>query len=102
MEQALQTYGPIPTRVESELKELAIQHGVEQVILYGSRARGDYSRTSDIDLAIRGGNTKRFILDANEETYTLLQFDIVDLDSPIRPDLRASIEKEGRLLYGKA
>ena len=32
------------------------KHQVEKVILFGSRARGDYGRASDIDLAVYGGN----------------------------------------------
>ena len=30
---------------------------VEEVVLYGSRARDDYKNGSDIDLTLRGGNT---------------------------------------------
>ena len=36
----------------SEIKDLAIKCGVEKVILFGSRARGDNKERSDIDLAI--------------------------------------------------
>ena len=93
---------PLSSRVEGELVDLALKHGLDQVILFGSRARGDHHRTSDIDLAIRGGNTKLFALDADEETHTLLRFDCVDLDGYVRPELRAAIEQEGRVLYAKA
>lgn len=41
----------------------------ECVILFGSRARGDYGRCSDIDLAVRGGNTAGFALDVDEEIW---------------------------------
>lgn len=39
-----------------EIRELAEKHQAEKVILPGSRARGDYGRASDIDLAVSGGN----------------------------------------------
>lgn len=39
-----------------EIRELAEKHQAEKVILPGSRARGDYGRASDIDLAVYGGN----------------------------------------------
>ena len=42
--------------VIEEIRELAKKYDVERVILFGSRARGDYKRCSDIDLAVYGGN----------------------------------------------
>ena len=100
MENYMQTTG-IKQTVIQEIQELAVKHGVSRVILFGSRARGDFKRTSDIDLAVYGGNFDRFALDVNEETSTLLQFDIVDADRNMHPDLRESIEKEGVVLYEK-
>ena len=91
----------IKQKVIQEIKELAIKYDLQQVILFGSRARGDYHRTSDIDLAITGGNIPRFALDVEEETSTLLKFDVVDLDSAVQPELRLSIEQEGKVLYEK-
>lgn len=71
----------IKQQVINEICELAQKYNVEQVLLFGSRSRGDYKRTSDIDLAVRGGDIDRFALDVEEET-TLLEYDIVDLDEP--------------------
>jgi predicted nucleotidyltransferase len=87
--------------VISEICGLAEKHGIEQVILFGSRARGDNLRTSDIDLATVGGDHNRFALDVDEETSTLLRFDVVDLDGPVQAELRESIRKEGVTLYEK-
>lgn len=43
--------------------------GVRLVILFGSNGlRGDFKRTSDIDLAVSGGDFCRFALDVDEET----------------------------------
>lgn len=55
--------------------------------MFGSRARGDYKKTSDIDLAVTGGDFSRFALDVEEETSTLLKYDIVDLDRIVQPEL---------------
>ena len=70
----------IKQQVINEICELAQKYNVEQVLLFGSRSRGDYKRTSDIDLAVRGG-------------------DIVDLDEPMQPELLESIQKEGKIIY---
>lgn len=91
----------IRPKVIEEIQELARKYNVSKVILFGSRARGDFRRTSDIDLAAKGGDFDRFALDVNEETSTLLEFDIVNLDREVQGELRDSIEKEGRVIYEK-
>ncbi len=88
-------------RVEDEIISLARRCGIEKVILFGSRARGDNRERSDIDLAIFGGDTAEFLLSADEEIQTLLMFDIVDLGKPVQPALRAEIERDGVILYEK-
>lgn len=90
----------IREQVLEEIKALSEKYGIRKVILFGSRARGDYKRTSDIDLAVSGGNVTRFAIDI-EDTATLLKYDIVDLDSEMQEELRESIRKEGKILYEK-
>lgn len=87
--------------VIQEIRRLAQKYGIDRVILFGSRARGDYQRVSDIDLAVSGKDVVRFALDVEEETSTLLKFDIVDLKGPVQEELLDSIASEGRILYEK-
>lgn len=89
----------IRSEVLREIIQLAKQNNVKRVILFGSRARGDYKERSDIDIAFRGGNSSSFILSVDEETSTLLEFDVIDLDKPVREELLQSIEEEGILIY---
>ena len=89
----------INPKVIEEIRALARQYGIEKVLLFGSRARGDYRRTSDIDLAVTGGDYLRFSLDVDEETSTLLCYDIVNLDGAVSEELRHSIDEEGIILY---
>ena len=91
----------IKKEVMSALITLAEKYNVDKLILFGSRARGDYHKTSDIDLAVTGGNVVRFMLDVEDTTPTLLKYDIVDLDSSVQHELRESIEKEGVVIYEK-
>ena len=91
----------IKAEVIEEIRKLAKKYDVTKVILFGSRARGDFKRTSDIDIAVTGGDFVRFALDVDEETSTLLKYDIVDLDSDMQDELRESIREEGRILYEK-
>ena len=91
-------YG-IEATVIRQISALAKKHHIQKVILFGSRARGDFRRASDIDLAVQGGDVCRFRLDVEEETHTLLTFDVVDLCSDLSPELREAIGREGVLLY---
>lgn len=91
----------IKKEVLQEIIQLAKQNNIEEVILFGSRARGDFKERSDIDIAFRGGNSSYFILGVDEETSTLLEFDIVDLDKPVREELLQSIGNEGIVIYEK-
>lgn len=90
----------IKPEVLLEIQEIARKYHVNRVLLFGSRARGKFKRTSDIDLAVEGGDFERFGLDI-EETSTLLKYDIVSLDHAMQEELRESIRKEGVVLYEK-
>lgn len=89
----------IKQQVLDEIRELAQKYQIKKVILFGSRARGDYRKTSDIDLATEGGNHVRFALDIDDVTSTLLKYDIINLDGSVQEDLRKSIEREGIVIY---
>ena len=91
----------IREQVIEEIRIMAEKYQIEKIYLFGSRARGDYHRTSDIDLAVSGGDFDRFALDIDEDTSTLLKFDIVDLNRIVHPELLDAIQKEGRVLYEK-
>ena len=83
------------------LPSLARECGLDRVVLFGSRARGDNRERSDIDLAVSGGDRVRFALRAEEELPTLLSLDIVDLDGPVQAERLESIRREGVVLYEK-
>lgn len=91
----------IKSEVIEEIRNIARKYNVEKVILFGSRARGDYSRISDIDLAIHGGDITRFSIEVDEETSTLLMYDFVNLDTDVQKELLESINREGVVLYEK-
>lgn len=91
----------VNSKVEEVIISIAKRNGIEKLMVFGSRVRGDYKRTSDIDLAIIGGNSAAFSLDMNEEVPTLLEFDIVSLDGSVQSELLESIKREGKLIYEK-
>lgn len=91
----------LPEHVHRGIIELAQKYGIEKVILFGSRARGDNWERSDVDLAISGGNRTMFTLDVDEIEHvpTLLMFDVVDLDRECNEDLLVAIRRDGVVLY---
>ena len=91
----------IKKQVLDEILMAAEKNNIEKVILFGSRARGDYRKTSDIDLAVSGGRMAHFQADIEEEVSTLLSFDIVNMDGSVQEELVDSIKREGKVLYEK-
>ena len=85
--------------VLEQIRGHAKKYGIQKVILFGSRARGTFRRDSDADLAVSGGNADLFRLSVEEETDTLLTYDVVDLDHTASVELLDVIWKEGIVLY---
>ena len=93
-------YGLKEELIES-IRKLAIKYNIRKVLLFGSRARGDFKDRSDIDLAVTGGDVIAFSFAVDEETPTLLMFDVVNLDGNVQQELLDSIGKESVVLYEK-
>jgi predicted nucleotidyltransferase len=91
----------IDDSIEQDIISIAIKNDIKKLILFGSRARGDFKRTSDIDLAVEGGNISAFAVQVDEEVSILLKFDIINLDGRVQKELLESIRREGVLLYEK-
>ena len=86
-------------RVENEIIELAEKYNINKVILFGSRARCDNHERSDIDIAVSGGDILNFSFDVDEKVWTLLNFDIVNLDRGITEELQSEITRDGIVIY---
>lgn len=84
------------------IKEIGQNYAIEQIVLFGSRARGDNKPASDIDLAVftlpefddRGHLTSDF-----DDIETLLKIDIVFVNDHTDLKLLENIEREGVTLY---
>ena len=75
-------------RIIADLEKLALEYGVVKIILFGSRSRGDNSEKSDVDIAVYGcRDFVNFKLDVEEKVWTLLTFDIVNMDNEISEEL---------------
>ena len=77
---------------------------IEEVIIFGSRAKGNFQPGSDIDLAIKGHNLEysyaekvRNVLE--EGLYTLYFYDVVDYYHITNPALKEHIGRVGKVFY---
>ncbi|MEQ6389282.1 HI0074 family nucleotidyltransferase substrate-binding subunit [Bacillaceae bacterium S4-13-58] len=77
-------------------------NSIEKVILFGSRARGDYKVTSDIDLAIifRNDNEEiHKIIDDLSEKKIIHTLDVVDYNKINNLKLKNYIDNEGKTIF---
>ena len=78
--------------------------GIRQVILYGSRAKGNFRVGSDIDLTLKTDNrfTHNDLLniagDFDDSSLPYL-IDVSIYDTLSNPDLKAHIDRVGKVLY---
>lgn len=86
-----------------EIIDICKRHDViEKVVLFGSRARGDNSPKSDIDLAIYAeSNFSDFIEDMENNTRTLLEFDFSNMRTVKDEFFIEQVNKEGITIYEK-
>mgnify|MGYP002519661790 FL=1 len=86
-----------------QLSTLAAQHGASKLVLFGSRARGDATQRSDIDLAVYGmpQDQRPWFWAETDDLPTLLKLDIVHISPGLDPAFLENIEKDGVTLYEK-
>lgn len=92
--------------IYEKIKEISSKYDdIEKVVLFGSRARGDNKRTSDVDIAIFSSNelfkNETAIWFDIDELDTLLKFDIVVINEDTNDELIENIKREGIVIYEK-
>ncbi|MEM8894189.1 MAG: nucleotidyltransferase domain-containing protein [Bacteroidota bacterium] len=76
--------------------------GVESVLIYGSRAKGNYQIGSDIDLTLKGENlsSKLFSIENGIDDLLLpYKVDLSIYDDITNPDLIDHIDRVGQTFY---
>ena len=82
--------------VISRVAELCRQYDAQNVILYGSRAKGTALERSDIDIAVSGVKDFDALSDEVEELPTLYSVDLLNLDTCRNDLLMEDIRQYGR------
>lgn len=96
-------------RTTSELFEyFKSKPEIKKVVVYGSRAKGNFKNGSDIDFAVwldeksikNGKSAYDLRIEAElEELETPYMFDVTDYENLSHEGLRASIDKDGVVFY---
>lgn len=99
----------ISKRFIDELRFYCITNNqIDKILLFGSRARGDYRAASDIDLAVftkQVSHTQQNLIEhAISELSTPLKIDLVFINRLRKVKLISNIRNEGEVIYeqGKA
>lgn len=87
-------------RTYGQIRRMAADAGVRRVTLFGSRARGTAMPKSDIDLAVEGcPDFPAFEDGLQNELWSLLELDVINLDENVSQELRDEIARDGVVLY---
>ncbi len=77
---------------------------VSKVVIYGSRAKGDHEKGSDIDLAVFSTSEKELagrLKTELEELPTPYFFDVTDYSRLKHKELKGHIDRVGKVFYEK-
>lgn len=87
------------------LEEFKKQPKIEEVILFGSRAKGTFSAGSDVDMVLKGENLElNDMLDLSIDLDNLdlpYKFDLIIFDRIQEPALLEHIERVGISIYSR-
>ncbi|OPJ63939.1 nucleotidyltransferase domain-containing protein [Clostridium oryzae] len=84
------------------IKKIANENLIDKIVLFGSRARGDNRKNSDIDLAVycsKESKDESKIYFEFEDIETLFKLDIIFIKESTDKKLIENIQREGVVLY---
>ena len=98
-------YGLKDEHIEA-LKNVYSQYPeVEQAIIFGSRAKGNFKPASDIDIALKGATLNSTLLNkisnALQDSTLPYTFDLVRFQQITNKELIDHIERVGKILFEK-
>jgi predicted nucleotidyltransferase len=77
---------------------------VEEVLIFGSRAKGNFKNGSDVDIVLKGKDVTRDTIlaisgELNGETILPYHFDILDFNTIQNEELIQHIQRVGQIIY---
>ena len=73
---------------------------INEAYIFGSRAKGNFKKGSDVDIAVKGRDISTDLISKmsytlNEETLMPYKFDVIDYNSIVNKDLKDHIDRIG-------
>lgn len=96
-------FGLPPKTIDCLITYFKSKTDIEKVLIFGSRARGNFRNGSDIDFAIWTDNHEYFyrIWGELDELPTPYKFDVIDYKVLSHEGMKNSIDKDGIIFYEK-
>lgn len=97
-------FGLKPSHIESICAILQSFPEIEEAVIFGSRAKGNFRKGSDVDMTLIGQNVsfdtaQKVAYYLNEETIMPYRFDVLSFADISNPDLRDHIRRVGLTIY---
>jgi len=90
-------------KIEQIITVLRKSKTVKKVVIFGSRARGDYQYNSDVDIAVyTDGETAPGLLSDIDEAIGIYKVDVIMMNKLPNGALRSNIENDGIEIYRRA
>lgn len=101
----MQQFG-LTDKQQQIIKDILMRYPeVEQAVIYGSRAKGNFREGSDIDLTLKGKQLNQAILSniwlELDDSYSPYLFDLSIYQNLTNPQLIESIDQTGKIFYQK-
>ena len=98
------TYGLLQDDIEVIIHALGQFPQIDEAIVFGSRAKGNFKAGSDVDIAIKGKAIDHSCIAGlsfflNEETSLPYFFDIVHYEEITEQELARHIDRVGKVFY---
>ena len=101
---ALNEYG-IPDYVLQEiLQTISNYESITCAQIFGSRAKGNYKRYSDIDIAIFANTEKSLASDLKfdlEEIYMIYEVDVLHFEHTSNEEIKQHINRTGKTIFSR-
>jgi len=99
-----QAFGNFPDSIKNAVKFVVTELNPDQLVLFGSRARGDHRPDSDFDFVVVGcrstANWSKVSVALAEEPLTLYKIDLLRFEE-LSAEYKAEVEREGVRVYDK-
>jgi type I restriction enzyme R subunit len=94
----------LPEKLITEIKAVLNRNAsVEKAVIFGSRAKGNYKKYSDVDIALFGNideDSAQNIHERLEELESPFMFDVLVFEDIQNEELKQHILRCGKIIYG--